>query len=732
MANELQNIDLAPELIQLLLVGPLMVFISLLLLGRKIRKYRGIYATTITLLLTIVSLYIFGSVWIKQGLSIVQIPWFTLNGKTQIDLNLHVDAISALFICIVMITALMVHLFSIEYLRGDDHFEKYFAYLSLFVFAIIGIILSENLFVIFIFWELVGFSSYLLIGFYYKKDNAVMANKKAFIVNRVGDIGFIIALLTIYNCFGTWNIAALSHLFELASLDNFPQEFFVQYKLSSLNMWLIGGGILSGAVAKSAQFPLNVWLPNAMEGPTPISALIHAATMVAAGVYLLIRTYFLFTPEVLDTIAFIGAVTAFMGAYSAIHQRDIKKVLAYSTISQLGFMFIAIGVRSIESAMFHLMTHAFFKACLFLGAGAIIHSLHGLEKKSEKHFDPQDMKLMGGLRKHMPLVFIAYLIATFALIGLPFTSGFLSKESIVLASINWGLEKGNLFLLVPALALIGVVLTAYYMTRQLLLVFFGETRLFNVLQIEKSLKIPHAPYLMKIPLVILATLSLWGVYSINPLSAKESWFNTINTTFNTIDLAALEKLNTADTSHLMHISVTICTLLLAITGMGIATVKYKYLLKDKVAGVDEFNRAPNFWVKLSLKNWYLDDLYHFVFITPQLLTSYFTVFLDKVIISGSLAILIEINLYLARLVKRFDSQVLSKIVDLIGYLNVIFAQIIYFMDRYLIDGTVHLVVNFTRTMGSLTKGLQIGNVQQYVITAIAGAVLLITLTLYMV
>lgn len=733
MSNVLPHIDISPLLIQLLLIGPFTVFISLLLLGRVIRKFRGIFATAVMFLLTIIAIYIFSKVWPTQAVADVQISWFSMNGKSLIDLNLHIDAISSLFIGIVLITAFLVHLFSIEYLRGDDHFEKYFSYLSLFVFAIIGIILSENLLVIFAFWELVGFSSYLLIGFYFWKQEAVLANKKAFLVNRVGDIGFIISLLAIYYCFGTWNIGELARIFEEGSSNNFSNEFYQQYHLTTLNLWLIGGGILSGAIAKSAQFPLNVWLPNAMEGPTPVSALIHAATMVAAGVYLLIRTYFILSPNVLDTIAFIGAITAFMGAFSAMHQRDIKKVLAFSTISQLGFMFIAIGVRAIDAAMFHLMTHAFFKACLFLAAGAIIHSLHGLERLTGKHFDPQDMNLMGGLRQRMPLVFIAYIVATFALIGLPLTSGFLSKESIITASIDWGMDKGSFYTIVPILGLIGVIMTAYYMTRQLILVFGGKTRLFEKLNIdEKESTIPSAPLLMKIPLVILSTLSLWFVYSWNPFSPDASWFKNIDKTFSVINSFSLEKFNVLDLSHGLHASITILALALALLGIAIAFFKYKSLLNQNATRIKEFETAPSLLVRISRNNWYLDQFYHFVFVTPQLLTSYFAVFLDKVIITGSVAILVEITLYISRLARRFDTQVLSKIIDYIGYLNVIFAHIIYFLDRFVIDGTVHLVVGVTRTMGSFTKGLQLGNVQQFVITALAGIVLLITLTLYMV
>ena len=517
MKEFLQHIDLLDWVPMLMLGLPLSVFGSLMLFGRTINRYRGIYATVVTFFSFVLSVYIFVQIWPNQGVHITKVPWFDLSSIGKVDFNLHLDAISSLFIVIVLLTSFLVHLFSIEYLRGDNHFEKYFAYLGLFVFSILGVILAENLFVVFCFWELVGFSSYLLIGFYYKKQSAVFASKKAFIVNRVGDVGFIIALLTIYSSFGTFNIEELVSIFKVGASTGFDNQFMDLYHLDSLTLYLIGGGILSGAVAKSSQFPLNVWLPNAMEGPTPVSALIHAATMVAAGVYLIIRTYFLFSSEMLDVIAFIGAITAFMGAFVAMSQRDIKKVLAFSTISQLGYMFMSLGVLSIEGAMFHLMTHAFFKACLFLGAGAVIYSLHKFDNENKTGFDAQDMSLMGGLYKHMPMICVFYLIATISLIGLPFTSGFLSKEAILVTAANWGMARGGVYLLVPFLGMISVIMTAFYMVRQVILVFFGKNRLQEKLKLsDKDFLINSSPILMRLPVVILGSLSIWCFYSFNP------------------------------------------------------------------------------------------------------------------------------------------------------------------------------------------------------------------------
>ena len=300
----------------------------------------------------------------------------------------------------------------------------------------IGIIFSSNLIMLFIFWELVGLSSYLLIGFWYEKDSAIKANKKAFLTNRIGDAGFMIGILILYTYTGNLDF------------DYLIQWFNSENSIPSSWTFVLGLGLFFGCVGKSAQFPLQVWLPDAMEGPTPVSALIHAATMVAAGIYLIARVFFILSDDVLLFIAYTGAITAFMGAIAACTQSDIKKVLAFSTISQLGYMVLALGVGAFDAALFHLVTHAFFKACLFLGSGSIIHSLHHLEHETDTHFDPQNMLLMGGLRKKMPLTFITYCIATAALVGVPLFSGFLSKDAILLATLDFGVYN-NKHILIP-------------------------------------------------------------------------------------------------------------------------------------------------------------------------------------------------------------------------------------------------------------------------------------------
>ncbi|NJO03892.1 MAG: NADH-quinone oxidoreductase subunit L, partial [Bacteroidia bacterium] len=315
---------------------------------------------------------------------------------------------------------------------------------------------------------MVGLSSYLLIGFWYGKLAASRAARKAFLVNRLGDAGFLIAIFFIYHYFGTLELSALPARLEAIPLIK---------PMAQIPFTLLGLGLFCGVMAKSAQFPLHIWLPDAMEGPTPVSALIHAATMVAAGVYLLARVFFLINIQVFVLIAFIGGATAFLGAFTALVQKDIKRVLAYSTISQLGYMVMGMGVGAYDASLFHLFTHAFFKASLFLGAGAIIHTMHETSHEIGQDFDPQNIYMMGGLRRKMPFTFACFTLSALALVGLPFSSGFLSKDAILSAAWAWAPEmaqSGNyIYYLVPLIAFASVFLTALYIGRMLLLVFFG-------------------------------------------------------------------------------------------------------------------------------------------------------------------------------------------------------------------------------------------------------------------
>lgn len=390
--------------------------------------------------------------------------------------------------------SLLVHLYSVGYMAGDSSSRRYFAMLGLFTFSMLGIVLSDNLLLVFVFWELVGFSSFMLIGHWQQKPEAAAASKKAFLFNRVGDAGFLVGLMIIWANAGTLSIT---------SLESF-----------SVAPWHIVASLclFAGVIGKSAQFPLLSWLPDAMEGPTPVSALIHAATMVAAGVFLLARTHFLFPPESLMVVACVGIITSLMGALAALVQTDIKKILAYSTISQLGLMVTAAGVGAPEAAMLHLFTHAFFKACLFLCAGSIIHVLHHAQHHQHIHFDVQDVRNLGGLRKKLPFTFLAMVVSGAALAGLPLSAGFLSKEAIFTAMNSWRGDSFNIKWILFGLAFVITAITVMYTFRLIARIFLGEE------SVTRQMTLSEPPMIMRIPVGVLACGSLWFVVSGNPFN----------------------------------------------------------------------------------------------------------------------------------------------------------------------------------------------------------------------
>ena len=404
--------------------------------------------------------------WLSIGLVENDSPLPTAVGQESfaIDIQTLNDPMSRLMLLIVTFIGTLVHVFSLVYMRKDKGFSRYFGALSFFVFSMLGIVLSSNLIMMFIFWELVGVSSYLLISHWFEKPAAADAGKKAFITNRIGDVGFLLGILLVWQQAHTVNIASITG------------------QVSTLAGLLI----FCGAVGKSAQFPLHVWLPDAMEGPTPVSALIHAATMVAAGVYMLCRVMVLFTPEALLIIAWIGAITALLAALMAIQQNDIKRILAYSTLSQLGYMVMAVGCGGAEAAMFHLTTHAAFKALLFLGAGAVIYACH----------HEQDIWNMGGLRHKLSKTSITFIIGALALAGFPLLSGFFSKDAILMQA---HLNQKPLFYIGVTVA----ALTAFYMMRCVLVAFFGKTRT------DQAKEAHEVPGEMLLPLIILALFSVF-------------------------------------------------------------------------------------------------------------------------------------------------------------------------------------------------------------------------------
>ncbi len=461
-------------------------------------------------------------------------------GELKFKMGILIDNLTAIMLVVVTGISFLVHIFSMGYMEGEARYGRYFGYLGIFTFSMLGIVLVDNFFAIYCFWELVGLSSFLLIGFYFEKDSATNAQNKAFMLNRVGDIGFWLGILILYSQFHTFNYQEI-----------YANVAAGKFGMSEGMLTLAGILLFMGCMGKSAQFPLHTWLPDAMEGPTPVSALIHAATMVAAGVYLVARVFVILTVDALQFIAVIGAVTAFFAATLAITKNDIKRVLAYSTLSQLGYMVMGMGVGSFAAAFFHLVTHAFFKAGLFLGSGSVIHATH----------HEQDMRYMGGLMKKMPITFATFTICLLALSGLPLFTGFLSKDAILAGALGFAKVEGSWFAVVPILGFGAALLTPFYMGRQWFMVFFGENRADQKPASahddhhhghgdDHHGEIHESSLVMTAPLVVLALMSFWFVFSPNPLSGENGWFMKLIKTPETVVLAkATEPKSLGATEH---------------------------------------------------------------------------------------------------------------------------------------------------------------------------------------
>lgn len=487
----------------LILVLPLLSFVVLGLMDTKWKpKVAGTIGTTVLGIVTLLSYYTawmyFRSADISgtyQKLIPFQMEWLRFTEHLHINLGILLDPISVMMLVVISTISLMVHIYSLGYMKGEKGFERYYAFLSLFTFSMLGLVLATNIFQMYIFWELVGVSSYLLIGFYYTKPEAVAASKKAFIVTRFADMFFLIGILFLSFYTKTFDFGILTS----GDASVFASTTGVSFMGVSVMSWAMALIFIGGA-GKSAMFPLHIWLPDAMEGPTPVSALIHAATMVVAGVYLVARlfpVYVLYTPDVLHGIAYVGAFTSLFAAVIACVQTDIKRVLAFSTISQIGFMMVALGVSKMGgeeglgyiAGMFHLFTHAMFKALLFLGAGSIIHAVHSNE-----------MSKMGGLRKYMPFTHWTFLIACLAIAGIPPFSGFFSKDEILTAVFNFNPYFGALMTFTAGL-------TAFYMFRLYYNIFWGKE--------HKHDHTPHeSPFAMLFPLIFLATVTVFAGWAI--------------------------------------------------------------------------------------------------------------------------------------------------------------------------------------------------------------------------
>ncbi|HEX7118491.1 MAG TPA: NADH-quinone oxidoreductase subunit L [Longimicrobiales bacterium] len=558
--------------------------------------------------------------------------WISVGGL-QVDAALQLDQLSMLMTMIITGVGSLIHVFSIGYMKEDPGYARYFAYLNLFVFFMLVLVLGASFPLMFVGWEGVGLCSYLLIGFWFKDREKADAGKKAFIVNRIGDFGFIVAMMLIFSNVGTLNFV---EVFEAA-----PAAF------------VYGGGVITaitlflflGATGKSAQIPLYVWLPDAMAGPTPVSALIHAATMVTAGVYMIARSSVLFalSPVAQVTVAGIGALTALFAATIGLAQYDIKKVLAYSTVSQLGYMFVGVGVGAFAAGVFHLMTHAFFKALLFLGSGAVIHAMHEALHHTHKDWDAQDMRNMGGLRKHMPITFGTMWIATLAIAGVWPFAGFFSKDEIIWQAAAHAVGPfAGWYKAIWLLALVAAVLTAFYMTRMMVMTFHGENRTGE----EERKHLHEVSPVMWVPLAALAVLSVVGGWVNVPHAIAElpvlgwipssewlhEWLHPITERADAI-LAA----NVPELAHAAPLGGGEAFWAIASFALAVVVI----LLAAKVVGGRAHrpateSPAPAGFARVLYDKWYVDEIYDAAVVRPIVGASRaLWRFVDQAIIDGA-------------------------------------------------------------------------------------------------
>lgn len=637
----------------LVVLLPFVAFIIQAILGKK--STSGIFSLVAIVLSTILSgLFVFAEVWNSTPLQ-ADYTWFTIGEKT-FSIGVLLNNLTVLMQFIVCIIALPVHIYSKSYMKGDAGLHRYWMYLSLFCFAMLGLTISKNLLVMYIFWELVGFASYLLIGFWFTKESAVQANKKAFLINRIGDLGFLIGLAILFSTFGTLDLV------ELLGKDG----LFFQGIIDHNSGLITAAGIcfFLGAMAKSAQFPLHLWLPDAMEGPTSVSSLIHAATMVAAGVFLLSSIFPLFNGTVLLIIAIIGTITAITSAIFALVQYDIKKVLAFSTISQLGYMMVAVGIGAWDAGMFHLSTHAFFKCLLFLSAGAVIHEMAHLKAHNNLDFDPQDLRNMGGLRQYMPKTFVMMAIASLALAGFPLTSGFLSKDVIVISAFEWAIQQGGLALLIPIVLVIVSILTAFYIGRLIFKAFFGTLRV----DVGDKVHLHEGPKTMLIPMAFLAVCSLFIVFSWNPLSyANAAILNglVVDYTFPEI--------------HTLHLIIPI---ILTVTAIISWWIGYNWYVKGKYP-----LNANSSWIHFTQNQFDMNEWMMKTVVNPTLKIGKISFWFDKYIVDG----IVNGSAYITRQV----------------------SALITWIDKYTVDGIVNGVASLAYEFGNALRTFQNGRLQSY-------------------
>ncbi len=677
----MDNPILTQALVILLL--PLAAFVIQIFFGKRLPRQGDWLPTSAMFIGLILAIMIFGRVLANYDPAFKithTVEWIHV-GSVNISFGILIDNLTAVMLVVVTLVSALVHLFSIGYMHGDVRYSRYFAYLAIFSFSMLGLVLVDNFFGIYIFWELVGLSSYLLIGHWYEKKSATDASIKAFITTRVGDIGMFIGIMIIIATLGTFR---------------FDEVFagVADGKLSGGLLTAAGILIFFGAIGKSAQFPLHVWLPDAMEGPTPVSALIHAATMVAAGVYLVGRTYVFYSADALLFIGVIGGITAFIAATIAITQMDIKKVMAYSTISQLGYMIAALGVGGYMAGLFHLMTHAFFKALLFLGSGSVIHAMHhAYHELHDHHSDPQDMRNMGGLRTKMPITFATMLAATCAISGVPFFAGFFSKDAILAAALEKAMtshDPTHMVIFIVLLVCAGI--TAFYMFRLMYLTFFGEPA-----KKEVHHHAPESPTVMTVPLIVLGVLAVVGGYG--------HWFEDL---VKKPELAAFATTAIApatapeaghDVAHTAHTLVMWLSIFVAGLGILISTAFYFWKKFSADAVAERFKPVYNFlWNK-----WYFDELY------------------AATVLAGTHL--------MSRVSAWFDLKAVDGLVNGVAKVTVLGSRLSGWNDNKIVDGLVNLTARIVGWFGATLREVQTGRVQTYILMALGAVVLLYVLQL---
>ena len=555
-----------------LLLTPFLGFLINIFFGKALGKsISGIIGTLSVVISFVVAISFFLQInQTKQAINIQLFDWIQIS-NFNVSFGFLLDQLSILWLLFVTGIGSLIHLYSISYMHDDENMHKFFAYLNLFIFFMISLVVGSNLLVMFIGWEGVGLCSYLLIGFWHKNQDYNDAAKKAFIMNRIGDLGLLIGIFILGSLFSTLDFATLKT--AIAGASNVDTYWL---SIAALALFI-------GACGKSAQIPLYTWLPDAMAGPTPVSALIHAATMVTAGIFMVTRMHFLFdlTPEIQTIIAVVGGVTSLVAATIGLVQTDIKKVLAYSTVSQLGLMFLALGFGAYEVAVFHVITHAFFKACLFLGSGSVIHGLHG----------EQDMRKMGGLKKAMPITFWTMLISSLAISGVPVFSGFFSKDEILMTAFHHNIPLW-------VIGSVASIMTAFYMFRLMFLTFFNDFRGTE----EQKHHLHESPALITFPLIVLAILAAVGGLISLP---GNSWLNHY--------LAPLFS-NAAHEEHVLGTTEYILMAIAVVGGLvGIGIAYAKYFKQNEVPSEDAAITGVS---KVLYNKYYIDELYDSLFVAP--------------------------------------------------------------------------------------------------------------------